>query len=88
MRPRPQDGSAPPPPDVIELDIDDSYTKATGLGGLGRVYDQDTANMAAQTRGFKASFKRGQTLGNYQESRVRHLQTRVKECIDAGSSRG
>ena len=81
MRPRPPDGSAPPPPEVIHLDVDDSYTAARGLGGLGRVYDQDTANMAAQTRGFKASRKRGQTLGNYQESRVRHLQLRVQDYL-------
>lgn len=81
MRPRPADGAAPEPPDVIELDVDDSYTIAEGLGGLGRVYDQDTANMAAQTRGFKSSRKRGQTLGNYQEVRARHLQRRVREFI-------
>lgn len=80
MRPRPGDGrAAPPPPDVIELDIDDSYTVAEGLGALGRVYDQDTANMAAQTRGFRSSVKRGQTLGNYQEIRARHLQMRVRD---------
>ncbi len=84
LRPRPLDGSAPPPPEVIDLDVDDSYTVAEGLGGLGRVYDQDTANMAAQTRGFRSSLKRGQTLGNYQESRARHLQGRVRECLVAG----
>jgi phenylpropionate dioxygenase-like ring-hydroxylating dioxygenase large terminal subunit len=82
MRPRPADGLAPRPPEVIHLDIDDSYTAAAAIGGLGRVYDQDTANLAAQTRGFKASYKRGQTLGNYQESRVRHLQLRVRELLD------
>jgi hypothetical protein len=84
LRPRPLDGEAPPPPDVMELDVDDSYTLAKGLGGLGRVYDQDTANMAAQTRGFRSSVKRGQTLGNYQESRARHLQQRVREYLTAG----
>jgi phenylpropionate dioxygenase-like ring-hydroxylating dioxygenase large terminal subunit len=83
LRPRPLDGEAPPPPEVIHLDVDDSYTIAEGLGGLGRVYDQDTANMAAQTRGFRASHKRGQTLGNYQEVRARHLQRRVRDFIDA-----
>ncbi|MFK7919261.1 MAG: Rieske 2Fe-2S domain-containing protein [Ilumatobacter sp.] len=93
MRPRPVDGPAPMPPEVIELDIGDSYTIATGLGTLGRVYDQDTANMAAQTRGFRASSKRGQTLGNYQEVRARHLQERVRDYVgdypdDAGSGTG
>jgi len=84
LRPRPLDGDVPPPPEVIELDVDDSYTLAKGLGGLGRVYDEDTANMAAQTRGFRSSRKHGQTLGNYQESRARHLQQRVRECLTAG----
>lgn len=83
MRPRPADGPVPPPPPVIELDVGDSYTIAEGLGGLGRVYDQDTANMAAQTRGFRSSRKQGQTLGNYQEVRARHLQDRVREFVGA-----
>ncbi|MDA2957649.1 MAG: aromatic ring-hydroxylating oxygenase subunit alpha [Ilumatobacteraceae bacterium] len=84
LRPRPPEGDSPPPPEVIELDIDDSYTLAKGLGGLGRVYDQDTSNMKAQTLGFRASRKRGQTLGNYQEVRARHLQLRVAEFLRAG----
>ena len=83
MRPRPSEGEAPPPPEVIELGIDESYSTAEGIGPLGRVYDQDTANLAAQTRGFKSSFKSGQTLGNYQEIRVRHLQQRVKTYLEA-----
>ncbi len=83
MRPRPPEGEAPPPPEVIELGIDESYSTAEGVRPLGRVYDQDTANLAAQTRGFKSSFKNGQTLGNYQEIRVRHLQQRVKTYLEA-----
>ena len=83
MRPRPPEGQAPPPPEVIELGIDESYSQAEGVGPLGRVYDQDTANLAAQTRGFKSSFKSGQTLGNYQEIRVRHLQQRVRAYLEA-----
>lgn len=84
LRPRPISGQAPPPPEVIELDVDDSYTVASGLGPLGRVYDQDTSNMKAQTRGFRSSRKKGQTLGNYQEVRARHLQQRVREYLRAG----
>jgi hypothetical protein len=63
------------------LDIEDSYTLSEGLGFLGAVYDQDTDNMAAQTRGFKTCAKGGQTLGNYQEVRARHLQQRVGEYV-------
>ncbi|MGI9596098.1 MAG: aromatic ring-hydroxylating oxygenase subunit alpha [Acidimicrobiales bacterium] len=87
MRPKPSQGQAPAPPEVVQLEIEDSYTTVAGLGGLGRVYDQDTANMAAQTRGFKSSRKRHQTLGNYQESRVRHLQMRVADYIGPATDR-
>lgn len=87
LRPRPVDGDAPSPPDVIELGVDDSYTLAPGLGGLGRIYDQDTSNMKAQTRGFRASRKRGQTLGNYQEVRARHVHQRVHDHLVAGGFR-
>jgi phenylpropionate dioxygenase-like ring-hydroxylating dioxygenase large terminal subunit len=83
MRPRPRLAPTPAPPPIIQLGVDDSYTVAEGLGSLGRVYDQDTANMAAQTRGFRSSFKRGQTLGNYQEVRARHLQERVRDYVGA-----
>ena len=83
MRPRPSDSKVPDPPEVITLDIDESYSIVEGVGPLGKIYDQDTANLAAQTRGFKSSFKRGETLGNYQEIRVRHLQKRVLDFLNA-----
>ena len=81
LRPSPEDGPAPAPAEVVRLDVGDSYTQVESLGNLGRVFDEDTVNMGAQTRGFKASRKRGQTLGNYQEVRVRHLHLRVDECL-------
>ena len=81
LRPIPPHGKVPPPPQPIKLDVDDSYTIAEGLGRLGAVYDQDTGNMAAQTRGFKCSLKRGQTLGNYQEVRARFLQQKVDSYL-------
>lgn len=71
----------PPPPDPLILDVDESYTQAEGLGFLGAVYDQDTSNMAAQTRGFKTCERGSQTLGNYQECRIRHLHKRVNDYL-------
>jgi len=81
LRPKHPEKAPPPPPNPTYLDVDDSYTTSEGLGGLGAVYDQDTDNMAAQTRGFKTCAKGGQTLGNYQESRVRHVHKRVNDYL-------
>ncbi len=88
LRPKPRSGKVPPPAEPVDLDVDDSYTTVPGLPtSLGQVLDQDTANLAAQTRGFKASKKRGQTLGNYQEIRARHFQSLVRRYVDEGRAR-
>ncbi len=83
LRPKPLDKPAPPPPEPVFVDIDESYSKVEGLGRLGGVYDEDTSNLAAQTRGFKSSLKRGETLGNYQEIRARHLHTMVEKYLNS-----
>ena len=82
LRPRPPEGAVPRPPDPVDLGVDDSYTLVEGVGRLGAVYDQDTSNLAAQTRGFKASHKGGQTLANYQEVRIRHLHLMVESYLN------
>jgi hypothetical protein len=38
---------------------------------LAKVLDQDTENFHRQWAGMKASLKKGQTLANYQEARIR-----------------
>jgi phenylpropionate dioxygenase-like ring-hydroxylating dioxygenase large terminal subunit len=87
LRPHPRSGIVPLPAEPVDLDVHDSYTTVPGMpGSLGAVLDQDTANLAAQTRGFKASKKRGQTLGNYQEIRARHLHSMVRRYVAEGSN--
>ena len=62
------------PPEPVRLTVAQSYAEAPGMNpGLGGVYDQDTDNLALQYQGFLGSAKRGQTLGNYQEARIRHF---------------
>lgn len=74
LRPLPESGARPEPAEVVELDVDDSYRLVPGLQrSLADVYDQDTSNLAAQTRGMKASRTGAQQLGRYQESRTRHF---------------
>jgi phenylpropionate dioxygenase-like ring-hydroxylating dioxygenase large terminal subunit len=82
LRPKPTDRPAPPPPEPFDLSVEDSYALTPGFSkGLGMIYDQDTSNLAALTRGFKASASDGQVLGNYQEVRVRHLHDGVKRYL-------
>lgn len=70
-----RDGEVPPEPvEPVRIAHDQSYAEAEGIEPwLGATFDQDTDNLARQYRGFRSSKKRGETLGNYQESRIRHL---------------
>ena len=85
LQPVPQHGPRPPPAPVIDLGIDDSYTTVDAFAatGLARVLDQDTDNFKRQRAGMKASLKPGQTLGNYQEARIRRLHMTLDEYLGA-----
>ena len=83
LQPVPDSGERPAPATVVKLGIDDSYTTVSGFGRLDIVLDQDSDNFVRQWAGMNASLKSGQTLGNYQESRIRHLhQTLDSYLID------
>jgi phenylpropionate dioxygenase-like ring-hydroxylating dioxygenase large terminal subunit len=88
LRPVPEGAPRPPPAPVIRLGIDDSYTKVPEFAatGLAYVLDQDTENFYRQRAGMKASRKPGQTLGNYQEVRIRHLHRRVDAYLEQGEN--
>lgn len=74
LRPAPDQGRPPPPARPHRLKERDSFTTVPGFdASLGEVYDQDTGNLRAQQEGFRAARKRGETLLNYQEVRIRHL---------------
>ncbi len=73
LRERPDAAAPPPPAEPVRLKEADSFTSVPGFDPiLGRVFDQDTDNLRAQQEGFKTSRKKGQTLLNYQEVRIRH----------------
>ena len=74
----------PEPAEMRVLGEDEPWSKAEDqFGGLAGVFEQDMGNMPRVQRGMKAS-KKGVTLGNYQESRVRHLHTKIDEYIRKG----
>ena len=82
LRPIPVNGERPPPAEVVHITEDQSYSTVPGFdAAFGAVYDQDTNNLRAQQQGFRAARKRGQTLGNYQEVRIRHFQRTLDKYL-------
>lgn len=83
LQPLPADGPRPAPATPIRLGVDDSYTSVPGFA-LAEILDQDTDNLALQHDGAKASRKGAQTLGNYQEARIRRLHLTLDEYLSPG----
>ncbi len=78
----PEGQHAPPAPEPIRLSMEQPFALAPGLAaGLAEIYDQDTGNLARLTKGIKASRKTGQTLGNYQEVRIRHMRQTLDKYL-------
>ena len=82
LDPVPEGKPRPKPAEVVKLGMDDSYTSVEGFP-LGMVLDQDTDNFRRQWAGIKASTKPGETLGNYQESRIRHFHHTLDKYVSA-----
>jgi hypothetical protein len=84
MRPVPLDGNRPMAAEPIHLTDTQSFCEAQGMDpGFGAILDQDTDNVLLQQEGLEASAKRGITLGNYQEIRIRHFEKTVDKYMNA-----
>ena len=82
LQPLPDSGERPDPAEPIDLDFEQSFHEVPGFdAGLATIYDQDTGNLQGQQRGFKSSTKPGQTLGNYQEIRIRLLHRTIDKYL-------
>ena len=82
LRPVPVDGNRPMPAEPVHLADNQSFTEAEGMDpGFGAILDQDTDNLFLQQEGLEASAKKGLTLGNYQEIRVRHFESAVDRYV-------
>jgi hypothetical protein len=71
--PKAQDGSHPPPPDMVWLTEDEPWSTVEAMGSAAMVVDQDTDNLMRIQKGLRTSRKPGATLAQYQESRIRHF---------------
>ncbi len=84
LRPVPKDGNRPEPASPTFLSLEQSFTEAEGMDpGFGGILDQDTENLLLQQEGFEATAKQGQTLGNYQEIRIRHFENTVDKYLNS-----
>ncbi len=81
-------GERPPPAPVHWLEEHESWSAATELGMLGKVFDQDLFNMANVQTGLEATFKPGITLANYQEGKVRWLHDLLTEWVEQPAQDG
>jgi nitrite reductase/ring-hydroxylating ferredoxin subunit len=82
MEPLPDGAEVPLPPEPIRLEVEQSYTEVEALSWLGPVYDEDTGNLALQQQGLKTS-RKGITLGNYQEARIRNLHKTLDKYLNS-----
>jgi phenylpropionate dioxygenase-like ring-hydroxylating dioxygenase large terminal subunit len=85
LRPVPENGPRPAPADKEALAIDEPYVSLDSFktNRLSAVLDQDTDNFKRQWAGVKASLKGTQTLGNYQEARIRHFHHTLDQYLSS-----
>lgn len=79
-------GKRPKPAEITWLAEDDDWTKASELGFLARVFNQDTYNLPKVQRGLRAAVKAGggnAVFGNYQEAKIRHFHYLLEKYISA-----
>jgi phenylpropionate dioxygenase-like ring-hydroxylating dioxygenase large terminal subunit len=73
LRPLPDGEPRPEPVLPTRVTAEQSYAVVPGMDpGIAYVLDQDTNNLRSQQLGMETAKKRGQTLANYQEIRLRH----------------
>ena len=69
---------------ITYLKENQSWADAEELGGLGMIFDQDMSNIPEVEAGMRTSKKGAVTLGNYQESRLRHFHKTIDKYISKG----
>lgn len=78
----PFSGERPKPAKLSRVPLDKSWSDEPTMGAtLGTVYDQDSSNLARVQKGMKAGSNKTITLGEYQESRIRHFHANLERYL-------
>jgi len=72
LHPVPDEGPRPDPAELRILGPDDPFSDAPELDQISAIFEQDVTNMPMVQKGMKTA-RKGVTLGNYQEIRLRHM---------------
>ena len=64
------------------LEEGELWASVEALGGYGPIVDQDIPNLITLQKGLK-TIRKGLTLGNYQEVRIRHFHKTLEEYLAA-----
>ncbi len=76
-------GRRPAPAKIHWLDVDEPWTNAPELGPLAKVFAQDTYNLPNVQKGLRSAQHTHVTLGNYQETKIRHFHALLEKYINA-----
>jgi phenylpropionate dioxygenase-like ring-hydroxylating dioxygenase large terminal subunit len=82
LGPAPAGQPRPAPAPVRHLGPDEDWVEASELGVLAMIFNQDSGNLPRVQRGLRASVKGSVTLGNYQESRIRHFHQELERWVE------
>ena len=66
-------GERPAPASLTELGIDDDWTLAPELGGLAKVFQQDSLNLPLVQKGLRAQKQQEVVFAAYNEQKIRHF---------------
>ena len=86
LAPWPTDKVKPPATVQHMLREDQSWTAAPEIGTLGRIIDQDIANMSSVQAGLKAKYPRYIWYSSYQEGKIRNFHRNYDRWMDLGEA--
>ena len=74
-------GERPPAAKITKIPSDRPWSDAPQLGGLAAIFEQDTSNLNRVQKGLRATPRKEVTLGDYQESRIRHFHQTIDRYL-------
>ena len=78
----PYEGDTPPKgAECLWVETDTSWTTVPELGLLGRVFDQDDANLPFVQKGLESGALDEVTFAEYQETKIRHFHMILEEWL-------